>query len=241
MAAAIADGVWKPGEKLPAELELARITPFSLGTVQKALAALVEEGLVIRQQGRGTFVQEKRRQMDMPWSLRVIGGEGDKFFPLYPRVLKRKRISPRHPWRSLFPPGVRSFIQIDRLVDVGKEFLVYIKFYVDGERFSDFLRKSVKELESTNFKNILLRDFHIPVTRLDYSLRICPLPGDICGAIRVKRETTGLIYSVVGYSGPDPVYYQETFVPPNRHPLFFSETASPSEGWAVSKKGARPG
>ena len=233
LASAIAEGFWKPGEKMPAELDLARFTPFSLGTVQKALRALVEEGLVVRQQGRGTFVAEKRTPMDMPWSLRVISEEEGKFLPLYPKVLIRKRISNQPPWRNILNSYSRSLIQIDRLVDVGREFLSYSKFYLDGERFSGFMKKSRKELESTNFKNILRREFGAPITKMDYLLKILALPSDICKAIGVRRGTVGLIYGVIGYSGANPVYYQEIFIPPNKRRLFISDESSLPEGWLV--------
>ena len=66
LRAAIEDAYWAPGAQLPPEAELAQTTPFSLGTVQKALQALVEEGIVIRRQGYGSFVSEKRREMYKP-------------------------------------------------------------------------------------------------------------------------------------------------------------------------------
>ena len=53
---AIAQGVYKPGEKIPAELQLMQRFEVSRITVRQAVNALVTEGLVIRQQGKGSFV-----------------------------------------------------------------------------------------------------------------------------------------------------------------------------------------
>jgi GntR family transcriptional regulator len=47
---------WKAGEALPAEPELAQRFQVSQGTVRKALDALTAEGLLVRRQGKGTFV-----------------------------------------------------------------------------------------------------------------------------------------------------------------------------------------
>src|SRR5579872_5033323 len=62
--AAIEEGYWQPGAKLPTELELARLTPFSLGTVQRGLRALAEEGIIERRQGHGSFIAEPRHRSE---------------------------------------------------------------------------------------------------------------------------------------------------------------------------------
>lgn len=53
---AIARGVYKPGEKIPAELELMRRYGVSRITARQAVDALAREGLVHKKQGKGTFV-----------------------------------------------------------------------------------------------------------------------------------------------------------------------------------------
>jgi GntR family transcriptional regulator len=49
-------GQWKPGDMLPAESELMQRFEVSRITVRQVLDILVREGLIYRQQGRGTFV-----------------------------------------------------------------------------------------------------------------------------------------------------------------------------------------
>ncbi|MFM2035204.1 MAG: hypothetical protein RL459_469 [Pseudomonadota bacterium] len=49
-------GDWKPGEAIPSEVELAVRYRVSQGTVRKAIDELASENLVIRKQGKGTFV-----------------------------------------------------------------------------------------------------------------------------------------------------------------------------------------
>jgi GntR family transcriptional regulator len=49
-------GEWKPGEAIPSEMELAARFRVSQGTVRKAIDELAGENLVIRRQGKGTFV-----------------------------------------------------------------------------------------------------------------------------------------------------------------------------------------
>lgn len=54
--AGIFAGQWHPGDKLPSETELCRELGVSRGTVVRAIELLVQEGLVVRRQGVGTFV-----------------------------------------------------------------------------------------------------------------------------------------------------------------------------------------
>src|SRR5690554_4436386 len=49
-------GEWKPGESIPSEFELAARYQVSQGTVRKAIDELAADNLLIRRQGKGTFV-----------------------------------------------------------------------------------------------------------------------------------------------------------------------------------------
>jgi GntR family transcriptional regulator len=49
-------GEWKPGEAIPAETDLAARYRVSQGTVRKAIDELATENLLVRRQGKGTFV-----------------------------------------------------------------------------------------------------------------------------------------------------------------------------------------
>lgn len=52
-------GYWKPGELLPSEMKLAAEYQVSQGTVRKALEEMAAEHLVVRHQGKGTFVSAR--------------------------------------------------------------------------------------------------------------------------------------------------------------------------------------
>jgi len=54
----IRSGQWKPGQLIPNEFEIAAEFGVSQGTARKAIGALAVANLVVRQQGRGTFVYE---------------------------------------------------------------------------------------------------------------------------------------------------------------------------------------
>lgn len=58
LAERIASGGLRPGIAFPSEGDLAREVGVSTGTVRKALQLMEEDGLVVRRQGRGTFVSD---------------------------------------------------------------------------------------------------------------------------------------------------------------------------------------
>jgi len=58
LQAKIVSGEWPPGDAIPAEGALAKEFGIALGTIRQAIAVLVQEGLLERVQGKGTFVRK---------------------------------------------------------------------------------------------------------------------------------------------------------------------------------------
>jgi GntR family transcriptional regulator len=56
LVSSLETGEWRPGEAIPSEIDLARRFGVSQGTVRKAIDALSADNLVVRRQGKGTFV-----------------------------------------------------------------------------------------------------------------------------------------------------------------------------------------
>ncbi|MGH2270246.1 GntR family transcriptional regulator [Anaerohalosphaeraceae bacterium U12dextr] len=54
----ILKGVYKPGQKLPTENELAEFFKTSRPTISRAMRDIQEKGLIVRHQGQGTFVKQ---------------------------------------------------------------------------------------------------------------------------------------------------------------------------------------
>jgi DNA-binding LacI/PurR family transcriptional regulator len=62
----IAAGEFRPGDVLPSEHELAEAMSVSRTTVRQTLGDLEREGLVLRVQGKGTFVAERTEEQPVP-------------------------------------------------------------------------------------------------------------------------------------------------------------------------------
>jgi GntR family transcriptional regulator len=77
----LVDGAWQPGQLLPSEMELAAEMGVSQGTVRKALDALAGEKLLVRRQGRGTFVAEHDEARILFQFFKLQPDEGEQSFP----------------------------------------------------------------------------------------------------------------------------------------------------------------
>lgn len=57
LAREIAAGRWKDGERFPTEQELSTTLNAAVGTIRKAIGALVDRGVLVKRQGSGTYVR----------------------------------------------------------------------------------------------------------------------------------------------------------------------------------------
>ena len=70
-------GEWKPGEPIPSEMELAARFRVSQGTMRKAIDELAAENLVVRRQGKGTFVATHAEHHVQYRFLKLVPDSGD--------------------------------------------------------------------------------------------------------------------------------------------------------------------
>ncbi|HEX7404280.1 MAG TPA: GntR family transcriptional regulator [Usitatibacter sp.] len=74
-------GEWKPGEAIPSEMDLAERFRVSQGTVRKAIDELASEHILMRRQGKGTFVASHSEPSYQYRFLRVTPDSGEKLHP----------------------------------------------------------------------------------------------------------------------------------------------------------------
>lgn len=230
LAAAIDAGYWKTGSLLPKETELAHMTPYSLGTVQRAVRALVDEGYVVRVKGRGTFVTERRRGLSQPFlHLRFLDDSGAGLLPAYPRVTAKKRGTVEGACSAFLEAAPKDIVCIERVFDIAGEFETLTRFYIDAARYGRFAAKSPAELGKVNYKLILAREYNLPPISYEQVISLAPLPADVCRLIHVRRGTIGALLHVKARIGPrTPLYYHEIYVPPNPRQMVLPEMTLPT-------------
>ncbi len=224
LRAAIRSGQLKVGDRLPTEAQFVATTPYSLGTVQRAIRTLVQEGLVERKPKLGSFVIQSRRMISKPWHFRFLDSDRKTQLPVYPTVLTRTRIRQRGPWNDYL---TGPLLRIDRLVNVNDEFLAFSRFFVDPARFPVFEQVTLKALDGENLRSLMSSHMRISIERICHRVFAGrPAPG-LETHMRVPPDQICTIIEIAASSGArDFVYFHELTVPPSNRRLELADPYS---------------
>jgi DNA-binding GntR family transcriptional regulator len=209
--AAIREGFWKQGDRLPTEMDLAEVTEFSLGTVQNAYRNLVQDGTVERRKGRaGSFVSRDVKPVDTVWHFLFSDDRHEHFFSVFPQIDRIIRHASRGSWNLHLKWVADEVVQIDRIVDIGREFLIFSQFFIDAREYDRARKGKTKPLQGNNLR----RELNLNVTHMTCDLRLEEIPAAICGKINAPVKTTGLVIEARVHTNPQQQgYFQRIFVP----------------------------
>jgi GntR family transcriptional regulator len=134
----LVDGDWSPGMLLPSEMELARQLNVSQGTVRKALDSMTADNLLLRRQGRGTYVAEPEESRIMFQFFRLSPDEGSASFP-DSKVLSTGTASPTKTEKeALGLKDTDEVIRIERIRSLSGQPLLIETITLPASRFPDF-------------------------------------------------------------------------------------------------------
>lgn len=136
----VESGAIEPGQALPSEREMAKQLSLSRVTVRKALAGLVEDGLLTQRHGAGTFVAER---IIKPLSRLTSFTEDLRARGLNPRVVFLSReigeVTPEEAMALNLSPGA-SVVRLHRLRFAGDEPLAVERTAVPHDILADPMR-----------------------------------------------------------------------------------------------------
>lgn len=166
----LAQAEWKPGEALPSENRLAQRFHVSIGTVRRAIDELVAEQILVRQQGRGTYVAMHTRKHMLYRFFHVVREDGVKESPELRTIgLSRDRASEPEAKRLNLLPGERV-IRVVNLQYLDSEPVGVDHIVLAHDRFPDLTEKIMRERDGTTYSLYQTR-YGINVVRAHERLR----------------------------------------------------------------------
>ena len=173
-------GEWKPGEAIPSEMDLAARFRVSQGTVRKAIDELAAENLVIRRQGRGTFVATHSEQHVQYRFLRLLPDQGDASSegPMARTIIDCKRLrAPADIARTL---GLRSgdaVLQVRRVLASQGVPTILEDLWLPGAAFKGLTAERLATYPS-NMYALFETEFGVRMVRADEKLRALAADAD---------------------------------------------------------------
>ncbi|HET9643979.1 MAG TPA: GntR family transcriptional regulator [Burkholderiaceae bacterium] len=164
-------GEWKPGDAIPSETELAARYKVSQGTVRKAIDELATENLVVRRQGKGTFVATHAEQKILYRFLRLKPDDERGEGRAERRILECRRLrAPSDVARVLELRSGDSALQIRRLLSfVGKP-VVLDDIWLPGAAFKGLTAERLAEFRGPLY-GLFESEFGVRMIRAEEKIR----------------------------------------------------------------------
>jgi GntR family transcriptional regulator len=166
-------GQWKPGDLIPSEIELAGRYRVSQGTVRKAIDELAADHLVVRRQGRGTFVATHAEQHVQYRFLRLMPDQGDAANegPAQRSIIDcRRQRAPADVARILALRTGDSVLQVRRVLAFRGVPTILEELWLPGSAFKGLTADRLASHEGTMYA-LFETEFGVRMVRADEKLR----------------------------------------------------------------------
>ena len=210
-------GEWKPGEAIPAEPRLAQRFGVSIGTLRKAIDELVAENVLLRQQGRGSFVATHRGEEMRFRFFSIVGQDGTRHYPdVRLEDFRRARADETAARELVLPPrtaviAFRNSLWLDG-APVGVDDIT-----VPAAAFPGLSLARLRARGNTIY-HLYEHGFGVSVMRVAETLRSVAAPTDIAGLLELPPDAPLLLVRRVAFTLDDrPVEYRLSWVNTARH------------------------
>jgi DNA-binding GntR family transcriptional regulator len=186
----IITGKWEPGKKLPTEPVLSADLGISRQTLRHALQLLINDGLLYRQQGRGTFVQQKRSNYQLSYlesfteQMQAIGKKAtSKVIELKTNLIPEGSLA-----EKLLLSDRERMLKIVRLRLADGQPMSLEEVYIDINLCPNLHKK---DLENQSLYTILEKEYGLKIKYGDLSLEARQATTEQAKLLQIK--TSGLL------------------------------------------------
>ena len=170
MRDALGSGEWKPGEAIPAERRLADRWGVSIGTVRKAIDELVAANILIRQQGRGTFVATHTRDRFLFQFFHVERCDGLREAPAVELLSFERVRMDEETAAALSTRAGTPALQFENRLKLQGTAVVHDRIVIPAALFRGLTEKRLRERPSTIY-HLYQSEFGVTVVRARERLR----------------------------------------------------------------------
>ena len=181
-------GEWKPGDVIPSEMDLAARFRVSQGTVRKAIDELAAENLVVRRQGKGTFVATHAEQQVQYRFLRLLPDTGDASSegPAQRRIIECKRLrAPADIARAL---GLRSgdaVLHVRRVLSFQQVPTILEDLWLPAAPFKGLTAERLDSYRGPMYA-LFETEFGVRMVRAEEKIRALAASEPACELLKVK-------------------------------------------------------
>ncbi len=195
-------GEWKPGESIPSELELASRFQVSQGTVRKAIDELAADNLLIRRQGKGTFVATHQEAKVRYRFLRLSPDTGNPA-QTSSKILDCVRVKcPADIAALLQLRSGDTVVNLKRLLSFNGEPTILDDIWLPGSVFKDLDANTIKDNKAPLYALFEIK-YGVSMVRADEKIKaVCPT-SEQASLLQVESETPLLFVERVSFTYGD--------------------------------------
>jgi GntR family transcriptional regulator len=180
----ISAGQWQPGEAIPSEAELARGFGVAIGTIRKAVDSLVAEQVLVRRQGKGTFVTAHDGRRLMFHFFHIVGRDGSRAYPETETLAFRRERADADTARALGIASHDKVLRIRNVLTLDGAAAMVDDITLAADLFPGLTEKIFRARDNTIY-HLYQSRYGINVLRADERLRAIEAPPQIAAILGV--------------------------------------------------------
>jgi len=195
----LVQGEWSPGEVIPSEIELANIYNVSQGTVRKAIDELSAESILVRRQGKGTYVASHNEESIQLRFLRLTSTFGLKEKLDNQLISFSKEKATNKLAKILNINSASTIISIKRLLTFNKKPLIFDVIKLPALSFRGLTAEKVNEKKGVMYR-MYETDFGIRMLSADEKIKAVSASSESALLLDVKENSPLLSVERLSYT-----------------------------------------
>ncbi len=164
-------GEWRPGEAIPSEIELALRFKVSQGTVRKAIDELAAENLLVRRQGKGTYVATHAEERVQYRFLRLTPDHPEAAGPVHRELLDCRRMrAPADIARILQLKAGDMVVEVRRVLHFAGRPVVLDDIWLPGHMFKGLTAERLSDYKGPMY-GLFETEFGVRMIRAEEKIR----------------------------------------------------------------------